>query len=274
MRCSGIPGSGLKFFNVSDGPRLAAWILTELGDAKWRTESQSISRKRKGNGVKAPVLAISVLRDAESVEFNTLNGREIIVARLHAQSAGATDFLFGTTAGPLYEKYFYLVFDGWKGDESATAQDTTIGKWSIYGIRKASAGSAATVVPVGKRGTFRWCKDPDHTATEKDGSRFMTCDYVTFLSRIQSSEPWRSVLALYGGSLMLAVENQLKTKRDSASVRMAVAALLGARNSRLSITQYNAAHQVAVDAVMRAFADDEFSPAWMLCGGGCCTADF
>ena len=273
-RCLGIPPAGLNFEAPNDGVALAAWIASDLANSKnvWRAPSPAVLRKAKGGGQR-PQMSVAVLKDADQVPMNKLTSTTIIVARIELNTAGAKDYRYGIS-DPRNEmtKYFYVVFEGWHPTDAGSPDDTTVGTWAVYGIKKGTGGAAAKLINAGNTGPYRLCKMTHDPSTRADGARFMTCDQARAIS--MSNPDMQAVFGMPRTSVLRDVDAKLAGKRDAGSVSAAVSAVV-ASVSRTGTRTAPTKDQIdrVVKILMRIYADDEYSPAWMMCGGGCCTAD-
>jgi hypothetical protein len=270
-RCAGVPPNNWSFRNAKDSLNLGRWIQNDLSKY-WNKEPAFTARTPRSGSLK-PFLALAVLADASKVKLNGLGNQQIVMARIRARDVGgAIDDRYGISYTPDMTEFFYIVFNGWQQGPTqelprrVRSADYLIGSWTVYGVRKHADATYAVVA--GESGTFGLCVHPHDAADKKDGARFTSCIGAEQTYQMQRNDVVRD--ALQGRPLFQALAEASKPKLLNAiSIDTAFQRLVGP------------AHSVAkppfktfLAQIRSILADEPNAPAWMTCGGGCCTADF
>lgn len=256
-KCSGYPGKPLGIVGEDDEK-----LIDRLERLNWGPMSEWSERAPAVAGQPTPLMSIQVMPAPRKFQLKSISSDGIIVARIWTRTNSAKDKRFGiggpSTSSTL-DSVFYLAISGY---DAADTRDVTangdslfsrkVSNWYVYGVSKGSKTNRRILVRAGNTGTFRWC-GITHSYKE-EAAMFTNCEKYHKLVQ----------------TVALRNKSNPRTKFTVNSVLREIRAGVAAKSAIRLKDFGDYANPVEYWEKFLRTAED---PAWMPCGGGCCTAD-
>lgn len=246
--CSGAPPQPLH------DPAYAKDNATWIGGLDFPLEGHETERlAKKGTGSR-PKIQVQAIRDAGAIKLDRLSDREVVIARFTLTKAGGRDTVYGISKkiAKDYRDLFYLAIRRLETPDDGSSTNPAIANWRVYGVT-----TDGKLDPI-STGTFRKCQDPHQNRAKALGAAFIPCELDFPVSKIANRPDVQA--ALQGAPLLAALA-------EVGDEKLATVSPLAQRlRTLLTIDELGTARtlrQRMIDA-----------PAWMVCGAGCCTAEF
>jgi hypothetical protein len=243
-----------------------------------RTVAAPTRRPSRPGENRRAFLSVGAVTNNRRIALQDLvGGRAQVVAVLEVGQNSAIDARYGlgeAVARGMSKRFFIVAHDYDISDtseppvSSPARYSRKVAQWSLYGIRGPNSGSP-TIEKLPVSGTLRWCRHRHATNNNTGWAGFTACDAEPRAASILEDSEAMSLLnaVVQRDSSMTAGLRE----REIGAVHLAVRAWADANAAIVKSLPPSSSAATTKLVEFARMLDD--SPAWFVCGVGCCIAD-